>query len=94
MFSEVKPLCAMCEAAIRGHFRLSPATLLTLLAAVAYVVAPIDAIPDVLPVIGFTDDAAVVAFVCQKFKKDLDRFQEWERSRGHVRDLDGGKSNQ
>ena len=33
----------------------------TLLGAIAYFVLPIDAIPDVLPVLGFTDDAAVLA---------------------------------
>ena len=33
----------------------------TLLGALAYFVLPLDAIPDVLPVIGFTDDAAVLA---------------------------------
>ena len=32
----------------------------TLIAAIAYFVLPVDAIPDVLPVIGFTDDAAVL----------------------------------
>jgi uncharacterized membrane protein YkvA (DUF1232 family) len=34
---------------------------LTLLAAIGYLVLPIDAIPDILPIIGFTDDAAVIA---------------------------------
>lgn len=33
----------------------------TLVGAIAYFVMPLDAIPDVLPVIGFTDDAAVLA---------------------------------
>jgi uncharacterized membrane protein YkvA (DUF1232 family) len=33
----------------------------TLVAAIAYFVLPVDTIPDVLPVIGFTDDAAVLA---------------------------------
>ena len=32
----------------------------TLIGAIAYFVLPADAIPDVLPVIGFTDDAAVL----------------------------------
>ena len=32
----------------------------TLVGAIAYFVLPVDAIPDVLPVIGFTDDAAVL----------------------------------
>lgn len=33
------------------------------LAALAYFVLPLDAIPDVLPAIGYTDDAAVIAAV-------------------------------
>jgi uncharacterized membrane protein YkvA (DUF1232 family) len=32
-----------------------------LVAAIAYFVLPFDAIPDMLPIIGFTDDAAVLA---------------------------------
>jgi uncharacterized membrane protein YkvA (DUF1232 family) len=33
----------------------------SLIAAIAYFVLPFDAIPDMLPIIGFTDDAAVLA---------------------------------
>jgi uncharacterized membrane protein YkvA (DUF1232 family) len=33
---------------------------LTLLAALAYFVAPIDALPDLLPLVGFSDDAGVL----------------------------------
>ncbi len=34
---------------------------LTLLAALGYFVLPVDAIPDIMPLFGFTDDAAVIA---------------------------------
>ena len=34
---------------------------MSLIGALAYFVLPFDAIPDVLPVLGFTDDAAVLA---------------------------------
>ena len=34
---------------------------LTLFGAIAYFVLPMDAIPDMLPVLGYTDDAAVLA---------------------------------
>lgn len=34
---------------------------LTLLAALGYFVLPIDALPDIMPFLGFTDDAAVIA---------------------------------
>jgi uncharacterized membrane protein YkvA (DUF1232 family) len=33
----------------------------TLLAALGYFVLPVDAVPDLLPLIGFSDDAAVIA---------------------------------
>jgi len=33
----------------------------TLVAAIAYFVLPFDVVPDMLPIIGFTDDAAVLA---------------------------------
>jgi uncharacterized membrane protein YkvA (DUF1232 family) len=42
-----------------------------MLAALAYFVLPIDAIPDVMPVIGFTDDAAVIAAVIAIVGKSL-----------------------
>ena len=34
---------------------------LTLLAALGYFVLPVDAIPDIMPILGFSDDAAVMA---------------------------------
>jgi uncharacterized membrane protein YkvA (DUF1232 family) len=39
----------------------SPRVRYILMAALGYFVLPIDAIPDFLPLIGFTDDAAVIA---------------------------------
>jgi len=41
------------------------------LAALAYFVLPTDAIPDILPAIGFTDDAAVIAAVAAIVGRNL-----------------------
>ena len=41
------------------------------MAALAYFVLPVDAIPDFLPVIGYTDDAAVLAAVIAIIGKNL-----------------------
>jgi uncharacterized membrane protein YkvA (DUF1232 family) len=47
---------------VYAAWTLTPQTLrATLLAAVAYFVMPFDAIPDALAVVGFTDDATVLA---------------------------------
>ncbi len=53
------------EDAVAAYYcALDPATprrvRLTLLAALAYFVLPADAVPDILPMVGFTDDAAVL----------------------------------
>jgi uncharacterized membrane protein YkvA (DUF1232 family) len=54
------------ESAVAAYFcALDPATptraKLTLMGALAYFILPIDVIPDFLPIIGYTDDAAVLA---------------------------------
>ncbi len=46
--------------------------------AIIYFVAPVDLIPDFIPVAGFIDDAAVIAFVLRQVKGDLDTFVAWE----------------
>lgn len=54
------------------------------LAAISYFVSADDAIPDFIPVIGYQDDAAVIAFVADQLKEDLRAFREWEASRSRV----------
>lgn len=46
--------------------------------AIIYFVSPIDLIPDWIPLGGFIDDAAVIAFVINQIKTDLDAFLQWE----------------
>jgi uncharacterized membrane protein YkvA (DUF1232 family) len=50
-------------------------------------VDPIDLIPDVTPVIGFVDDAAVLAWVLRRVRKDLDTFRTWEDEHAVVIDV-------
>lgn len=46
--------------------------------ATIYFVSPVDLIPDFIPVAGYVDDAAVIAFVLKQVKADLDKFVAWE----------------
>ena len=51
--------------------------------ALVYVLSPVDVIPDVIPGIGYLDDAAVVAFALRLIEKELARYKEWQdRKRG------------
>jgi uncharacterized membrane protein YkvA (DUF1232 family) len=49
-------------------------------AAILYFVMPADLIPDIVPVAGLVDDAAVIAFVVAQVRNDLDAFAAWEAS--------------
>lgn len=49
-----------------------------LLAAV-YVLSPLDAIPDLIPVVGWSDDSAVILWFLTGLLRESGRFVEWER---------------
>ena len=46
------------------------------IAALMYVVSPIDAIPDVIPVLGLTDDAAVIALAVTSLGTALKKYSK------------------
>ncbi len=52
-------------------------------AALLYVLSPIDLIPDFIPIVGYLDDAAVVAFCLNLMEKDLVTYKIWKDSRTH-----------
>jgi len=66
----------LIKAYVQGTYRKLPAIALAKIAAVLiYFISPFDFIPDVLPIIGFTDDLALVLWVGKSIKKELDEFE-------------------
>jgi len=51
-----------------------------IVAAIIYFVMPIDALPDFIAGLGFTDDATVLAWTFKKVSEELERFLRWEKS--------------
>jgi uncharacterized membrane protein YkvA (DUF1232 family) len=47
--------------------------------AVAYLISPLDIIPDFLPIIGFVDDASVFALVVSSFQSELNAYKKWKK---------------
>lgn len=46
--------------------------------ALLYVLSPIDLIPDLVPILGFADDAAVFTLALKFFKPDIERYRQWK----------------
>lgn len=67
---------------VRGDYReVSVRSILLLLGALVYFLSPFDVIPDFIPALGFTDDAALLLATARSLRADIDAFLGWERGR-------------
>jgi uncharacterized membrane protein YkvA (DUF1232 family) len=77
----------LLRAYAKGEYSQIPwSSLVLIVAAVLYFLAPIDVIPDFLVGLGYVDDAAVVAFVMRTVATVLDDFRKWEAARSPAAD--------
>lgn len=82
-FAETWPyfqaMLRLIRAYSEGKYRDVPeSTLVVIIAAIIYVVNPLDVIPDALPALGFLDDATVLALAVRRSRQTLDDFMVWE----------------
>lgn len=75
VIEDLKTMFELLRAVARGSYRLRKETLILIAGAVLYFVIPIDVIPDFIPVAGFIDDAAVIAWVVKTCKTEIDLFR-------------------
>jgi uncharacterized membrane protein YkvA (DUF1232 family) len=69
----------LIRAYYQGTYRDVPeSTLVVIIAAIIYVVNPLDVIPDALPALGYLDDATVLALAARRARQALDDFMAWE----------------
>jgi len=76
LFSDVKTLREMLAASFKGTYKFPKRTLIYVIAGLVYFINPFDLVPDFILGLGFLDDAAVIAFVVKKLKKEIDKFKK------------------
>lgn len=57
-------------------------TVIAIISALIYFVSPIDIVPDSIPVIGYFDDAAVVAACWKLVDSDVEEYVKWRKENG------------
>lgn len=81
VFDDLMLLIAMVRAYFSGAYRDVPwDTIAVSLGALLYFLSPVDLIPDVLPFLGYIDDAAIIAFVLRSIRIDVDAFRVWKEA--------------
>lgn len=62
---------------LKKYRKIPARTIFALVAALLYVVSPIDVIPDFIPVVGYIDDAKVLMICLDSVRADLNDFRTW-----------------
>ncbi|HET9418757.1 MAG TPA: YkvA family protein [Chthoniobacterales bacterium] len=69
----------LMRAYYRGEYRAVPmTTLLIIVAALIYLLNPLDMIPDWIPGLGFIDDAFILTLAARRTREVIEQFLAWE----------------
>ncbi|MDE3041330.1 MAG: DUF1232 domain-containing protein [Nitrospirota bacterium] len=79
LLKDIQLLVRLLKASMSGVYTgLSVRKLVAIVAAILYLISPLDVIPDFIPVVGYVDDAAVIAWVMKSIAEELKDFKIWE----------------
>ena len=81
LFRKIKLTGSLLKDYCKGNYREVPwNTIAAFGVGIAYLVSPIDLIPDFIPVAGLMDDAALLSWIFYGFAQDLEDYATWKAS--------------
>lgn len=90
----IKIMINMIRDVYAKKYQVPPSTMVLIVGAIAYLVLPLDLIPDWFPGIGHSDDAAVIALIVKKCYDDLVAYDKWKKEQGEAVDVDASEVEQ
>ncbi len=85
LWAEVRLMVSCVRDYWTGAYREIPwKSIAAMAGAIVYFVTPIDAIPDFIPLVGYVDDAAVLALTLRWVHGDLETYRKWKESRSEA----------
>ncbi len=84
IFKDISTFFAMLKAILRREYKTPWQTLFWAVVCFFYFLAPIDFLPDVLPMLGIADDGAFIIFVLTLLHKDLVAFRQTQQDKENV----------
>lgn len=80
LWKDIKLLYSMISDVVRGRYKLPYRTIAAIAFTLLYFVNPFDLIPDIIPVVGYIDDAFVVSLCVKFIGTDLEKYRKWMQS--------------
>jgi uncharacterized membrane protein YkvA (DUF1232 family) len=79
---KVTTLARMIKSYVSGDYKIIPwGSIVKMIAVLLYFVSPIDLIPDFIPVLGLTDDFALIMWLFSSLADDFENFEAWEKGK-------------
>ena len=73
---------SLVKAYASGEYRdIELKSLIIMIASLVYFLSPIDLLPDFLPFLGYADDIALLTFVLQNMRGEIEKFELWEMNK-------------
>ena len=80
LWKDIKLLYSMISDVVRGRYKLPYRTIAAVAFTLMYFVNPFDLIPDIIPVVGYIDDAFIVSLCIKFIGTDLEKYRKWIQS--------------
>ena len=84
IFKDVSTFFKMAAAILRRQYKMPWQTLFWAVICMIYFAAPIDLLPDMLPMLGIADDGAFILFVLTLLHKDLATFRQSQQDKDNI----------
>ena len=86
--NKIKLIFEMIKDYTKGNYKNIPwKTISALSATLLYILMPLDAIPDIIPLAGLIDDDFIISLCIKFFSEDIEKYKVWkEETTGNVFD--------
>lgn len=72
---DFKLLVNMAKDTLSGRYKMGKWNMSVIVGTIVYVVSPLDAVPDLVPILGWLDDVTIVTYALSKLKNEMLRYR-------------------